>query len=447
MQDHHGQHDIARAPRAPPEMTAAILNVGDELLIGQVSNTGATWLGDELTGHGLDVVCMLTVGDVEDQIAWAFEQLLAISDVLVCTGGLGATHDDVTRQAIATVLGRPLERRADVLEHLRQFYRARGRELSAVARAMADVPAGFSALENPVGAAPGLWIDGIVEPYGRRAIAVVPGVPHEMRAILRQSVLPRLTNPASGGVLVHRTLRTAGIGETAIAEKLGTNGVLPLANVRLAFLPDFGEVRLRLSARAPTADEAHRLLDAAEAEVREHLGERVYGAGTESLAATAGRMLRDRGLTLALAESCTGGAVASAITDVPGSSVYFVGGAVAYSNASKVDILGVDPEVLTAHGAVSERVAVQMATGVRSIMRASIGVGVTGVAGPGGGSRETPVGTVWLGYADDDGAEAVRLNLSGDRITIKLLTVSATLDLVRRQIRIRDQETGRTTPA
>ena len=413
-------------------MTGHLLTVGDEILLGQIVDTNAAWLGERLAEVGVDVRRSETVGDDEDEIADALERAYASGvSVVVVTGGLGPTHDDVTKAAVARVFGRALEFRPEVLAQIEARYATRGRTMPAVGRVMAEVPAGFEVLPNPRGSAPGLW--GERTAAGRRqSVAVMPGVPHEMEAIAQASVLPRLVE-RQDGVVLSRTLLTVGKGESDLAAMIaGTVDALP-DGLRLAYLPGTGQVRVRVTARATDRSAAEREVDRAAGAIRETLGRLVFGEGTETLEGVVLDLLADGGRTLALAESCTGGAVSARLTAVPGASRALRGGVVAYSNAAKRDVLGVDAATIEAEGAVSEGVARQMAAGVRARLAADVGVAVTGVAGPTGGTPDKPVGTVWLAYDDGETDRAVRLQLTPDRGVNIALSVTAALDLVRRQ--------------
>ncbi len=414
-------------------MQATIVTIGDELLIGQVVDTNAAWIGEQLSLMGVSVACMVTLGDDEDAIARELARAWAATDLVLVTGGLGPTHDDVTRAAVARFAGRPLVFHADVYEQIAARFAARGRSIPASNRTQAMVPEGFEVLPNPVGTAPGLWFEAAVE--GReRVLVVLPGVPHEMRTLMREQVLPRLGRREGLGVIVHRTLLTAGIGESNLQEAIGDLGPYLGPGQRLAFLPGSGGVRLRLTGLGDDRAAVEARLAELEAYLRSRIGPYLYGEGDDTLEAVVGRLLKARGLTIAAAESCTGGHVLNRLTNVSGSSAYVVGGIVAYSNAVKIGWLGVDPAVIEEQGAVCEACALQMARGVRERFGADIGVSTTGVAGPTGGTPDKPVGTVWLGYADAEGNRAVQMHFGVDRLINKERSVTALLDLVRRQV-------------
>ncbi len=414
-------------------MLGHLLTVGDEILLGQIVDTNAAWLGERLAEVGVDLQRSETVRDDADAIAGALDRAYADgAAVVVVTGGLGPTHDDVTKAAVARAFGRTVEFRPDVLAWIEARYATRGRTMPEVGRVMAEVPVGFDALPNPKGSAPGLWGERVVG--GRRQIvAVMPGVPHEMQAISEGSVLPRLVG-LQDAVVLSRTLLTVGKGESDLAATIGeiVDG-LP-GGLSLAYLPGLGQVRLRVTARGADRPTAQRDLDTATDAIRGTLGRLVYGEGTTTLEAVVSEMLRARGLSLAVAESCTGGAISARVTAVPGASDVFCGGVVAYSNAAKTDLLDVPQATIEAEGAVSEAVALAMATGARARLGAQVGVATTGVAGPTGGTPDKPVGTVWVAIDTGAVARAVRLQFTPDRATNVALSATAALDLVRRQL-------------
>ena len=414
-------------------MNGHLLTVGDEILLGQIVNTNAAWLGERLAEVGVDVRRSETVGDDEVEIARAVERAFADgAGVVVVTGGLGPTHDDVTKAAVASAFGRDLVPDADLLAAITARFEARGRAMPALAHVMADVPDEFDVLVNPKGVAPGLWGERTVG--GRvQVVVLMPGVPHEMRAITETEVLPRLRD-RQDAVVLSRTLLTAGEGESEIARRLGDVSETFIDGLSLAYLPSLGTVRLRVTARGPDREVAQRRLDEKTDGIRETLGDLVFGEGLTTLEATVNDMLAARGLTVALAESCSGGAVAARITSVSGASRVLQGGVVAYCNSVKTGLLGVEAETLAAEGAVSEAVARQMAEGARDRLGADIGVSTTGVAGPTGGTPEKPVGTVWLGYADSHTTYAVERRFTPDREINVGLTTTAALDLIRRQL-------------
>lgn len=414
-------------------MKAEILTIGDELLIGQVVNTNAAWLGEHLNEVGADVVRCVTLGDDVDRITAALAHAYEAADLVLITGGLGPTHDDVTREALAAFFETSLRFDAGVFAAIEARFAARGRRMPESNRRQAMVPDGFEVLPNPQGTAPGLWHvhhDGERE----RMVAVLPGVPHEMEHLVTHAVMPRLRRARGLEVIVHRTLLTTGIGESNLQERVGDVSAHLGPRLRLAYLPSTNGVRLRLTGYGADRAEVNRRLDAFERDLRARIDRYIYGTDDDTLEGAVGALLRARGLTVALAESCTGGLVAHRLTNVPGSSGYVVGGVVAYSNAVKVDLLGVDAGVLRRDGAVSEEVARAMARGVRARLGADIGIATTGIAGPGGGTADKPVGLVWIGYADAHGDHALKLQMGASRTLNKELFAAGVLGVLRRQL-------------
>ncbi len=415
-------------------MTAHLLCVGDELLIGQVVNTNAAWLGRRLGDVGVRVERCEAVRDDAGAIDEALQHALSAgADVVIFTGGLGPTHDDLTVSAIAASLGLGLRFDAGAFDTAAEKIRARGREVTAGHRALGMVPEGFEPLPNPKGLAPGLW----GKAAGGTTVVALPGVPYEMEAIAEAHVLPRLRAVAGEHAVLHHTFQTVGEGETALAKRIGDPAALPGAGgaaLTLAFLPALGTVRVRITAHGEGESVGRALREVAN-HVRSALGPSVFSEDDLPLEAVVGRMLLERKLWIATGESCTGGAVAARLTSVAGASRYVRGGVVAYDNSAKSALLGVPEELLRDHGAVSEPVARAMAAGARRAMGADVGIAVTGVAGPGGGTPRKPVGTVWLAVDAPAGARAVRHQLTTEReINVALATMLA-LDLVRRSLR------------
>lgn len=411
-------------------MRAVILTIGDELLIGQVLNSNAAWLGEQMSLTGIDVVRTVTAGDELADIVRELQRAFADADLVITTGGLGPTHDDLTREAVASHFGVELTFDEEVYRSIEERFASRGRRTPESNRRQAMVPGGFDVLPNPAGTAPGLWH---ADAQGAM-LAVLPGVPHEMKELFMTHVQPRVLGRSDLRIIEHRTLRTAGIGESSLQEAIGDVTVLVPRPVRLAFLPGTSGVRLRLTGFGETREEVRERLDAAEKALRSRIDRFIYSSNDESLEEVVGRLLAERGLTIAVAESCTGGHVAHQITNAPGSSAYLVGGIVAYSNQVKTQMLGVDSETLAREGAVSKEVAAQMAEGVRMRLETDIGLSTTGIAGPSGGTPDKPVGTVWVGYSDQEGTETKLLHLVGERLLNKELTTTLLLERVRKNL-------------
>ena len=404
-------------------MNASIITIGEELLIGQVVDTNAAWLANKLYWLGIRVRKVVTVGDSDSEIRRALHQEWPASELLIVTGGLGPTPDDQTRESLAKHFRRSLEKNSEVLDHLEESFSKRGKDLPASCARMAMVPAGFTPLGNPIGIAPGLLYEGT----RCRMLFALPGVPSEMKAIFKESVAPRIVTQRIQSPVVHRTLCTAGEPESALASKLADL----TGRFDIAFLPRPGCVRLRLTS---TGDNAKKELDVLEVLVRLRVGTAIFGTGVDTLEMVLGKQLKKRGYTIAVAESCTGGLLLDMLTNVPGASKYVSGGVVAYSNAIKQHLLGVRTTTLDQEGAVSKGVALEMAHGVREKLDTDVGLSVTGVAGPDGRTAKKPIGTVWIGYADRDGAEAKLFRLGEDRKRNKEWSATLALDVARRKL-------------
>ena len=412
-------------------MTAEIISIGDELLIGQVINTNQAFIAQKLNSIGISVGKMTTVGDESVAILHAFTEALRNHELVLVTGGLGPTHDDITRTAVCTFFNTDLIVNEEALKRVQDFFRRRGIVPRKINEDQALVPRTCTVIQNHHGTAPGF----LFERDGRSLIAM-PGVPFEMKAMMEDSVLPLFASKASGLVIRHRTLKTTGIGESFLAEQIGDVNSLfaPDEGVTLAFLPGPAGTRLRITVRAGNTEEASRRIEAIERQIRERAGKYVYGADDEELQQVVGKLLAERHMTIAVAESCTGGLIADRITDVAGSSAYFERSFVTYSNESKLADLGVPASLILRHGAVSSEVAEAMAFGVRTKSNSDIGLSTTGIAGPSGGSQDKPVGLVWVGYSDRSGSLALRFNFGDDRRRTKERAAQAALELVRRKL-------------
>lgn len=400
-------------------MTRAVelLTVGDELLLGTTVDRNSAWLGLRLGELGVRVVRRTSVGDDDAEIRDAASEALERTGLVICTGGLGPTEDDRTRPAIATLFGRELAVDPEVLESIRERFRVRGIEMPESNRRQAEVPVGARVLPNARGTAPGL----ILEDDAGRSIILLPGVPTEMRALFDSHVLDYLRArwPDEGVPILHRVLRTTSIPESALAERIEEISEA-LAPVTVAYLPSVRGVDVRLTTWGSLGRAAaERAFDAAEARIRELVGDHVYGRDAEDLADVVADRLLARGATLAIAESCTGGLIAKRLTDRAGASGFFLAGVVTYADAAKRDLLGVEAETLAKHGAVSEAVALEMAAGALRAGRTEYAIGVTGIAGPGGATPGKPVGTVWIAIAQADRACARRFIFSGDRVEVR----------------------------
>ncbi len=403
------------------KLTGAVLAVGDELLLGDIVNSNAAWLGEALAGVGVEVVHSAMVGDDVPALATALGRALADADVVVLTGGLGPTSDDVTRDAVALVAGAPLERSAPIEQALRERFAGYGYVMPDEVLVQADVPRGARALDNPVGSAPGLRVE-----VGDRLVFALPGPPHEMRAVAQAHALPELA-ARTGAVVTTRTLRCAGTGESAVAAIVEAAVQVP-AGVDLAYLAGGGVVRVRFTTAGDPS-----VLEPLVAACAGALGDDVFGFDGETLPGVAGRLLRERGQSVATAESLSGGLLGAALTELPGSSATYRGGLIVYATDTKAGVAGVADAVLAEHGAVSATTALALAEGARSRLGADWGVATTGVAGP-SEQEGRPVGTLHVAVAGPASAASRSLRVPGDRERVRVLAVTAALDLLRRQL-------------
>src|ERR671916_90023 len=413
--------------------SAEIVTVGTEMLLGDLVDTNTAWISQRLAGLGVGIYRHTTVGDNSDRIVAALRQAASSSDLVVTTGGLGPTSDDLTNACLSTLTGREMVEYPEAREHVDTMFTKFGRKPTANNYKQALFPQGTELIPNPVGTAMGALVE-----WEGTLFATLPGVPSEMKSMFEATLEP-LIRARSEGSIVSKTLHFAGIGESALAEKV--QEFLDASDPTVAPLAGQGRVRLRITTRAATEEEAHGKIGPVEKEILDRLGEYFYGEDEETLESSVGRLLSERGATVALAESCTGGLISKRLTDVAGSSAYFVEGFVTYSNASKERLLGVPEEMLAEHGAVSGPVAQAMAEGARKASGADYGLSVTGVAGPGGGTDEKPVGLVYVGVADAEGAEAEKLDLTAwarSRSSIRERSANRALDLLRLRIEGRD---------
>jgi nicotinamide-nucleotide amidase len=409
-------------------MRVEVVGVGTEILLGQIANTNAQEMSQRLADIGVDVLHHQVVGDNVGRIADAIRLALSRADAVIITGGLGPTGDDITRDGIAESLEAPLERHPEIEDFLREKFRRLGREMPEINLVQADVPRGARYILPERGTAPGL----IAETGEGRHLYAVPGVPVEMREMFEGVILPELQQIVGPKGIVSRVVKAVGIAEARVAELLD-DMFQASTNPTVAYLASAGEVRVRLTAKASTPEEARALIEPLEREVRERLGDRIFGTDDDELEAISGELLRKRGWTVACAESLTGGSLAARIVHVPDSSEYFAGGVVAYSPEAKAEVLGVSKETLDGPGMVSEECAVDMAQGARRVFGADVGVSTTGVAGP-APLEGHPAGEVWVAVATPDGAEARRFTAPGDRDHVRRWAEQGALDLLRRMI-------------
>ena len=393
-------------------MKAEIVSVGTELLLGQIVDTNAATLGRALADLGITVHKRVTIGDNRDRLLAALRESIEHADIIFTIGGLGPTQDDITRDVLAEAMGVPLRFEEAIGRRLRSFFESRGLEVLESQLRQAYVPVSGRALDNPNGTAPGL----LFEREGKIAIAL-PGPPGEFVPILENEVVPYLRSRVGGMTIRSRVVRVCGMGEAMVEDRV--KDLMASDNPTVAPYAKTGEVHLRVTARAEGVEAAEALIEPVVREIEARLGSHVYAYDDEPLEAAVVRTLREAGLTLAAAESCTGGLFAKRITDVPGSSDVFLGGVVAYSNEAKTNLVGVPVGAIAAHGAVSREVAEALAIGARTRFGADIGVGITGIAGPGGGTPEKPVGLVWMAIATPDGVTGESATYIGIRTDIR----------------------------
>ena len=405
---------------------AEIIAIGDELLYGQIMDTNSHWISQELDAVGVRVVRKTTVGDNRTDILTAFEEASKRADLILITGGLGPTQDDLTKPLLAEYFGCDIVEVPEAVAAVSSYFLRRGREMTPLNILQGHLPSCCTYVPNPVGTAPGMWF----EQKGCFWMSM-PGVPHEMKKLVKDFVLPKLAQVFALPVIYHKLVKTAGIGESWLADliKDWENALPPY--IRLAYLPSLGHVKLRLTAFGTNKEQLQQEVAAQIQAVLPLIEKYVYGYDEETLETAIGKLLKNAGKTLALAESCSGGYVSHLITTVPGSSAYFQGSVVPYHNAFKEQLLGVNPETINTHGAVSEETVAAMAKGVRSLFHADYGLASSGIAGPDGGTEDKPVGTVWIACAGPEGVETRKLLLTQDRMLNIQLTGVAVLNLFR----------------
>jgi nicotinamide-nucleotide amidase len=413
-------------------MNAEIIAVGSELLTPFRQDTNSLYLTEKLNQLGVEVIFKTIVGDSREHLVQAASQALSRADVVIFMGGLGPTEDDVTREAVAEALGLELRRDAGIAASIEQRFASRGWKMPSNNVKQADVLAEASVLMNANGTAPGQWISGKYD--GREKIIVLlPGPPHELKALFEEQCLDRLRAKLPPQFIATRELKITGMGESHCDAR-----VAPIykrfADVQTTILAGAGEIQLHLRSRAASLDVAQKRVDELVSQIEEELGDHVFSDNGESMEQIVGYYLQMRNATLAVAESCTGGLIGQRITSVSGSSRYFVGGAIVYSNELKTSLACVPAELIGKHGAVSREVAAALAEGIRTRCGATLGLGVTGVAGPTGGTLEKPVGLVFHALASDSGTEVIERKFPGDRKRIRWFASQQALDMVRRKL-------------
>ncbi|MCS5489688.1 competence/damage-inducible protein A [Algoriphagus limi] len=405
---------------------AEIIAIGDELLYGQIMDTNSHWISQELDLVGVKVVRKTTVGDNRKDILDAFSEADKRADLILITGGLGPTQDDLTKPLLAEYFGCPIQEVPEAVEAITEFFKRRGREMTPLNILQGHLPSCCEYVHNEVGTAPGMWF----ERNGTYWMSM-PGVPHEMKKLMKDLVLPKLPQIFELPVIYHKVIKTAGIGESWLADLIKDwENALP-EHIKLAYLPSLGHVKLRLTGFGTNLEQIQADIEEQISLVFPRIQKYVYGYNEESLETAIGKLLKEKGKTLALAESCSGGYITHLITTVPGSSDYLQGTVVPYHNQFKEKILGVKKETLETVGAVSEETVEQMSQGVRKLFGADFGLASSGIAGPDGGTPEKPVGTVWIACAGEGFTETKKLQLTQDRMLNIQLTGVAVLNLLR----------------
>jgi nicotinamide-nucleotide amidase len=406
---------------------AEIITIGDELLIGQVIDTNSAWIGQKLNEIGIKVHQITSVSDSESHILSALKEAKQRADIILITGGLGPTKDDITKYALCKFFKSNLRFDEDVFVQVEKLFKARGRNVTEVNRKQAEVPEKCDVIHNVQGTAPGMWFDD----KGKIFVSM-PGVPYEMKSMMEAEILPKLKNLFSGGAIVHKTIWFQGIGESFLSDMIEQWELALPANIKLAYLPSAGILRLRLTATGNNEDE---LQDHIKQEVKKLYAlaeEFIFGEGEESLEKVTAKLLTEKKFTISTAESCTGGYIAHRITTVPGSSAYYMGSIVAYDNSIKENFLDISLSLIEMYGAVSEEVVIGMANAVKSKFRTDFAIACSGIAGPSGGTDAKPVGTVYLAIAHPAGIFTKKLQLGTDRERIIRETALHALNNLRK---------------
>ncbi len=404
---------------------AILISIGDEILYGQTLDTNSHWMSKALDYIGIQVVKKITVGDVKEEIFIALEEAKKSGSIILLSGGLGPTNDDITKISLVEYFNTRLVRNEKVLQHIQNIFTMKGKELMESHEKQADLPANCTPIINTVGTASGMWFE-----FEGKVLVAMPGVPFEMIQLMNEGILPKLKQQFLTDVIYHRMIRTIGIGESSLALIIKEWEEQLPKNIKLAYLPTMGAVKLRLT----TSGEIEEVKQKLQHEIDTLLpliDTYVYGLDDESIEEAIGRMLKECGYKLAIAESCTGGYFSHKITSVAGSSAWFKGAIVPYSNELKRDQLGVAQEILEKHGAVSEPVVLALAKNVRKLFHCDVGVSISGIAGPGGGSKEKPIGTVWIGYSDKNRTVAKKFQFVKGREIIIKYSVIAALNMIR----------------
>ena len=405
---------------------AELLTIGDEILFGQINDTNSQWMSQELDQVGIRVIRKTTVGDNRKDILDAFAEAEKRADIVLITGGLGPTNDDLTKPLLAEFFNTTLAMDQEALEEVTEFFKSKGREITPINEKQAELPIGSLRIPNKLGTAPGMWLE-----RNGCVFVSMPGVPHEMKRMMTDTVIPNLQAHFQTDVIYHKVIKTIGIGESWLAEEIKDwENALP-EHIKLAYLPSLGQVKLRLTAIGSDREQLKQEVEDQITLLKQYAWKYIYGYDKDEIQGVVGQMLKDHDLKISFAESCTGGYISHLITSIPGSSAYYNGSVVPYQNELKASVLGISEETLKAHGAVSEQAVIEMSNNVREQFNSDIGIATSGIAGPGGGTDEKPVGTVWIAYADGNQTVAKKLQLWKDRDVNIKATAAAVMNLIR----------------
>jgi len=408
-------------------MTAHIITIGDEILIGQIIDTNSAWMGQQLNMQGIQVGKIVTVSDKQRDITNAVDAAFSEADIILLTGGLGPTKDDITKKALTDYFGVEMRFSESTYNRIQRLFQKFGKTMTEAHHEQSYMPSNADLLMNKMGTAPGMWFE-----HDGKVLVSMPGVPYEMKYLMEAEVLPKLKNQFPGKPISHRTILTVGEGESRIAERIDPFLEALPPNIKMAYLPGTGQVRLRMTGIGDDENELNRLLDKKVEELKPFISEFIFGFEKEKLEEVVGKMLLEKGKTLSTAESCTGGFLAHKITSIPGSSAYFSGSVIAYSNAVKMNQLQVKPSTLKMQGAVSEETVKEMVRGTLDMLKTDIVIAISGIAGPDGGTPEKPVGTIWIGIGDKKNTKTYQLNLWKDRMKNIEYTTTVALNVIRK---------------
>lgn len=405
---------------------AEIITIGDEILYGQILDTNSQWISEALDRVGIKTIRKTTISDEQEDILNTFAEAEKRADIILITGGLGPTNDDLTKPCLAKYFDCKIEMNEDALHDVQSFFESRGKELTEINRQQAALPVCCERVQNTLGTAPGMWFH-----INDKVFVSMPGVPHEMKKMMNDTVIPRLKEVFNTEIIYHKIIKTIGIGESWLSEKIKDwEDNLP-KHIKLAYLPSLGQVKLRLTAKGENHEQLVADVEKEIEKLKEYAAKYIYGYNNDQIELAVGNLLKDSNKTLAIAESCTGGYVSHLITSVPGSSSYYMGSLIPYQNEHKINILGVKAETIEQHGAVSQETVEEMAERVRELFNTDIGISTSGIAGPGGGTPTKPVGTIWIGYSDGSQTISRKLQLTKEReINIKGTAV-ALLNMIR----------------